>query len=316
MELSIVIVNWKVKDLLWNCLDSIFAQKGPGYFEVIVVDNRSDDGSVEMIRREFPQVKLIRNESNVGFARACNQGIRVAEGRFIFILNPDTLVKSNTLRNIINFMESNPKVAIGGCYIYYPDGRIQTSFYRFTRLKNLLGRTLLLYSFLPKTRFTAPLFVDCLDSSKSVERVCGGAMVVRREAFEEVGLFDESFFLYYEDEDLCFRMKQKGWMVTSIPNTKIVHHHSQSAKKNEAQAIFSSYRSQFIFYKKFHPLHKVLVFRVVQMVGVSIRSLFWFLASVTCRDGEAAKQKFFGYLSVFLSNFNYTRTLIKQTPCE
>jgi GT2 family glycosyltransferase len=316
MELSIVIVNWKVKDLLRNCLDSIFAQREPGNFEVIVVDNNSKDGSEKLVQREFHQVKLVRNEENLGFGRACNQGIRMAKGDFVLLLNPDTTVELDTLRNITNYMKSNARVGIGGCYLYNPDGKSQTSFYKFTSITTLLGRTLFLYSFLPKNSLTAPLFVDYLRSHESVDRVCGGAMVLRYEALEQVGLFDDSFFLYYEDEDLCYRMKQKGWMVAPIPNTRIVHHHNQSGKKNVAMAIFSSYRSQFIFYKKFHPFHKVLIFRMVQVVGVSLRSLYWLLASITCRNGETAKQKFFGYLSVLLSSFSYTRTLIKKTPCE
>jgi len=311
MDLSIIIVNWKVRELLDRCLDSIFSHLKGRDFEVIVVDNASKDGSVEMIKRKFPQVKLITNDENYGFAKACNQGIKIAQGKYLFFLNPDSEVANNTFDRIINFMESHPEVGVGGCYLYYPDRRIQTSFYNFTSLTNCLGRAVLFYSFFPKNKLTAPLFFEHFSQNKPIERVCGGAMVVRSEAFEEVGLFDESFFLYYEDEDLCYRMKQKGWKIVPISNTKIIHHHNQSGGKNIQKAIFSSYQSQFLFYRKFHPLYKVIIFRAIQFAGVSIRSFYWFFKVIAHPSQEEAKQKFIGYLSILLSDFYYRESLIR-----
>lgn len=310
MELSIIIVNWNVRELLNRCLNSIFFHLGGQEFEVIVVDNASQDGSVEMIRQQFPQVKLIANSENCGFARACNQGIKIAEGKYLLILNPDTEVINNIQDKVSDFMESHPEVGVGGCYLFYPDGRIQASFFKFTSLMNHLGRALLLYSFLPKNNLTAPFFLDYIKLDQPIERVCGGAMVVRREAFEEVGLFDESFFLYYEDEDFCYRTKQKGWKITPIPYTKIIHHYDQSGKKNVRQAIFSSYRSQFLFYKKFHAFHKVVVFRLIQWTGVLMRTIFWFFKAINDANQEISKQKFLGYLSLLLSDFYYRKSLM------
>ncbi len=310
MELSIIIVSWKVRELLDWCLNSIFSHIKSPEFEIIVVDNASEDGSVEMIRRKFPQVKVITNNENYGFAKACNQGVRIARGKYLFFLNPDSAVTNNIYDQIINFMESHPQVGVGGCYLYYPDGRIQTSLYKFTSLTNNLGRALLLYSFLPKNNLTAPFFSDYFRPNELIERVCGGAMVVRRETFEEVGLFDESFFLYSEDEDLCYRMKQKGWKVAPIPDTKIIHHHDQSSKKNIRKAIFSSYQSQFLFYRKYHPLYKVIIFRSIQLVGVLIRSLFWFFKAMAGANQQADGQRFFGYLSLLFSDFYYRKSLI------
>lgn len=198
-----------VKDLLHQCLNSIFSCIKNRTLEVIVVDNASTDGSVEMIRREFPQVKLIVNNENLGFAKACNQGIRQSQGKYLLFLNPDTEVVNDIRGKIVNFMEVHTEVGVGGCHLYYPDGRAQTSFYRFTTLKTLIGRAFLLYSFLPRNSLTAPLFFDYLRQNEPVERVCGGGMVVRKKALEQVGLFDDSFFLYYEDEDLCYRSKQQ-----------------------------------------------------------------------------------------------------------
>jgi len=312
MDLSIIIVNWKVKKLLNRCLNSIFSCLTGQDFEVIVVDNASGDGSEEMVKENFPQVKLIVNKSNLGFAKGCNQGIRIARGRYLFLLNPDTQLTNNIQEKIIGFMESHPEVGVGGCYLYYPDGRGQTSFYKFTSLTNHSGRAFLLYSFLPKNSLTAPFFSDFLRDNQSIDRVTGGAMVVRRQAFEEVGLFDESYFLYYEDEDLCYRMRQGGWKIASIPETKVIHHHNKSGEKNIRSTIFSSYRSQLLFFRKFNPFYKVLVFRAIQSAAVSIRCPYWFFRFLANPDQREFSEKSLAYLRILLSNFYFSKSLIKQ----
>lgn len=311
MDLSVIIVSYKTRVLLNKCLESLAEREQAIEFEVIVIDNNSQDGTIEMMRQKFPQFKLIINSNNCGFAKACNQGIMASREKYLFFLNPDTEIGFNTYDLIIAFMESHPRIGVAGCYLYYPDGKFQTSFYRFTSIPNHLGRALLLYTILLRIRFLRPFFRDCFMEDDAIERVCGGAMVVRREAIEEVGLFDESFFLYYEDEDLCYRMRQKGWKIASIPGTRIIHHHDQSSKKNIRKAIFSSHKSQFIFYSKYHSFYKILIFRIIQVVGVTIRSCFWFYKTVSGKNQKEAKLKLIGYLSVLLSDFYYRKSLIK-----
>jgi GT2 family glycosyltransferase len=313
MNLSIIIVNWNVKELLNRCLHSIFFHLKGQEFEVIVVDNASQDGSVEMIKQKFPQVKLIVNSENCGFAKACNQGVKRVHAKYLLFLNPDSEVTNNLYEQIINFMESHPEVGVGGCYLYYPDGRTQTSFYRFTSLMNHLGRAMLLYSFLPKNRLTSPFFSDYITENESIDSVCGGAMVVRQKAFEKEGLFDESFFLYCEDEDLCYRLRQQGWKIAPIPGTRIIHYHNQSSKKNIRKVTFSSYQSKLFLYSKFHPLHKVIIFRMIQLVGALMRSLFWFFKLATGEKQGVAKQKFLGYLSILLSDFHCRKSLLNKS---
>ncbi len=310
MLLSITIVNWKVRRLLKRCLNSIFSNLQGREFEVIVIDNASDDGSVEMVRRNFPQVKLIVNSENRGFAKASNQGIDVSRGQYLFFLNPDSELTPGTFEKVVGFMESNPDVGIGGCYLYYPDGRSQTSFYRFTTLTNALAGAMLLSFFLPKNILTAPLFSDYLRPNEPVGRVCGGAMVVRREVLHQVGMFDESFFLYSEDEDLCYRAGRGGWRISPIPDTRVIHHHDQSGKKNVRQAVYSTYRSQLLLYRKYHPLYKTATFRLIQLVGLCIRSLYWFFKSLAGADRKNTQQRFLGYLSLLLSDFHYRRSLL------
>jgi GT2 family glycosyltransferase len=311
MDLSVIIVNYKTKDFLDHCLESLLSSAPGTSSEIIVIDNDSQDGTREMMKQKYPQVTLIINHANYGFARACNQGIMASKGEYLFFLNPDTVIDSNTYDLILAFMKTQPRIGVAGCYLYSPDGRIQTSFYRFTSIPNQLGRALLLYTILPRIRITTPFFREYLREEYATEQVCGGAMVVRREAIEDVGLFDEAFFLYYEDEDLCYRMTQKGWKIASIPGTRIIHYHDQSSKKNIKKAIFSSYKSQFLFYNKYHTFLKILIFRIIQTFAVTVRSCFWFYKTMSGKNQREAKLKLIGYLSVLLSDFYYRRSLIK-----
>jgi GT2 family glycosyltransferase len=312
MDLSIIVVNWRVKRLLRKCLSSIFSCPPRTEFEVIVVDNDSADGSVEMIRQDFPQVRVIANPGNYGFARACNQGMTIAQGRYLFLLNPDSELTAEACDRVVAFMETHPRVGIAGCHLYYPDGRGQVSFCKFTSLSNTLGRALLLCFFLPRNRLTAPLFSDYLGPNESIGRVCGGAMVLRRQTLEQIGLFDESFFLYAEDEDLCYRARHMGWEIAPVPDTKVIHHHDQSGRKNVRKAIFSSYRSQFLLYRKHHSAAKVFVFRSIQFVAVLIRSAFWALRAACGAEKDGSKQRLLAYVSILLSDYNYRKSLIKQ----
>jgi len=313
-KLSLIIVSWKVKELLKNCLISVFHSPGQYSLEVIVVDNNSEDGTVEMIEKEFPQIRLIENRENVGFGRACNQGIRIARAKYIFILNPDTLVGANTLQNIIDFMESNPQVSIGGCYLYYPDGKQQNSFYRFPTLCSYISKMFSLFRILPRIQLTQRFFWEYLDNSITghVDVVSGGAMVLRKEKVEEIGLFDETYFMYAEEIDLCYRSSQKGWEVSTIPNTKIIHYHQQSSLQNIKVTTFHNMRSDFLFFRKFHPSYKVILIRIIQFLGILFRLSTWVAIYLLkpCKRA-VAKKKAKGYFELLLSNFDYSKSLLR-----
>lgn len=314
MELSVIIVNWKVKNLLRDCLKSIFSDTSHKKFEVIVVDNDSKDGSVEMIKSEFPQVRLIENRENVGFGRACNQGIKRSCGNYLFILNPDTLVKANTLQNIIDFMESNPKAGIGGCYVYYPDGKPQSSFYKFPTPLSYFSRMFSLFRIFPKIRLTQKFFWEYADNNIAgpVDRVLGGAMVLRKETVEQIGSFDEAYFMYAEELDLCYRARQKGWEVSTIPNTEIIHYHQQSSLQNIRKTTFHKFKSDFIFFKKFYPAYKIIIFRIMQFCGIFFRLLTWLgIYLFNPPRKTLAKEKLSGYVKLLFSNFDYSKSILK-----
>jgi len=280
--------------------------------ELIVIDNASEDGSVEMMKNEFPKVKLIVNKENYGFGKACNQGIGIARERYLFILNPDTLVKGHTLENILDFMESNPQVGIGGCYVFYPDGRPQSSFYRFPTLFSYLSRMFSLFRLLPLNRLTQKFFWEYKDNkvSGSVDRVLGGAMVLSKKMVDQIGSFDEAYFMHSEELDLCYRARLTGWKVSTIPGTEIIHYHMQSGVQNLRNITFHSFKSDFIFFKKFYPVYKVILIRIMQFLGIFFRTMAWggiYLFPYSKK--YYAKEKFLSYLKLLFSNFDYSKSL-------
>ena len=314
MKLSIIIVNWNVKNLLKGCLNSIYYDSSYQDFEIILVDNDSNDGSAEMIKEEFPQVRLIENRVNVGFGKACNQGIKIAGGDYIFILNPDTLVKPHTLKNTISFMESNPTVGIGGCYVYCLDSTPQTSFYKFPTLLSYFSRMLSLFRILPRNKLTQKFFWEYTDNNiaRSVDRVLGGAMVLRKEMVKQMVGFDEAYFLYAEELDLCYRAKLRGWEVAAIPHTEIIHYHQQSTSKNIKAATFHIYRSDFLFFKKFYPTYQIILLRYMQFCAIILRTFIWsgvYIFSFSKKS--VAKERLLGYIKLLFSNFDYTKSILK-----
>lgn len=313
IDLSIIIVNYKTKDLLDKCLQSILKNIEQIGLEIIVTDNDSQDNSIQMLKEGYPQVILIENQQNLGFAKACNQGIKRSRGKYLFFLNPDTFITENIFQNIIDCFEGNSQVGIGGCYVFYPNGTLQASFFKFTTLQNTIGKMFSLFRFLPRSNLTEGFFWDYPPNKipPEVDRVLGGAMIIRRDALEEIGGFDELYFLYSEEEDLCYRAKEKGWRVSPIPNTRVFHHHGQSSLKDLKNATFHSFRGAFIYFEKFNPLHKVILFRIIQFWGALFRAIFWYIVYMLFSGKrDIARGRLAGYIRILLSDFKYSKYLI------
>ena len=236
MQLSIIIINYNTKDLIVQCINSIPMGLGNTdilSYEIIVVDNASTDGSVEMIRSIFTTVKIIQNSVNKGYAYAVNRGIEAASGEYLLILNSDIMFTNNCLLPLINYIKENPRTGIVGPQLIYPNGILQRSygsipslsqafldvfFIRFiwVQIKNLLKKRLG-YNF------------DL--NSKSVSYIDGASMFIRREVVQEIGYFDERFFFYAEDADFCFRAHKKKWDIMFIPQSQIIHRRGASSVK-------------------------------------------------------------------------------------
>ena len=232
MDLSIVIVNWNGLGVLRDCLGSIYGMEHVPQFEVIVVDNDSSDDSVAMVRREFPQVRLVCNSRNLGFAAGNNRGFAMVLGRHVLLLNSDTQLLPGALDASVEYLDANPDVGVLGCRVEFPDRSFQTSCYRFsdplvlfmTRLLPLgsVGGERLNYGRYWGRQFVEPTDVDC---------VAGCFMMVRREIINSLGGLDEDFFMYGEDEEWCARIKRGGWRVVYFPGATIIHIHRFSSRQ-------------------------------------------------------------------------------------
>ncbi len=231
MDLSIIIVNWNTRDLLRDCLMSVFANLGTLDCEVYVVDNDSIDGSLSMVIREFPRVKLVRNTENLGFAAANNETMRLASGRYLLLLNSDTLVQGDVLERCFDFMEQNARAGMMGCRVHNSDGSLQFSNSRFPSLANL---TLLTTGL---SRLPWPPSFDRYQmrrwlrrDARQVEVISGCFMFARAAAVAQVGLMDESFFFFGEETDWCQRFRETAWELWFAPVGVITHHGGGSSK--------------------------------------------------------------------------------------
>jgi len=232
MDLSIVIVNWNTRQMLQDCLTSVFAGLGSLDAEVFVVDNASEDGSPEMVAAEFPGVILLRNAENRGFAAANNQALRLCKGRYMLLLNSDTLVHGDVLGASRDYMEANPDVGVMGCRVLNADGSLQITCSRYPSLLNLLLLTT------GAAKLGGPAFLDRYQmtrwdrtDARPVEVVSGCYMFARAEAVNAVGLLDESFFFYGEETDWCRRFADHGWRLDFAPVGTITHFGGGSVRR-------------------------------------------------------------------------------------
>ncbi len=218
-EISIIIVNWNTRDVLCDCLRTLYQQAGGIDFEVIVVDNASTDSSAEMVKVRFPNVILIENHENRGFAAANNQGMAIARGRYVLLLNSDTVVPDDTMPKMVAFAYNHPEAAVVGCRVLNPDGTLQPTCFMFPSLLNMVLSSTYLYKLFPGSKFFGRERMTWWDrnDAREVDVVTGCFMLVRREAIEQIGLLDEYFFMYGEETDWCYRFKQAGWKVIFTP---------------------------------------------------------------------------------------------------
>lgn len=266
MDISVIIVSWNVKSLLEKCLESIFRHASPSspqpspragegvLFEVTVVDNASTDGTIEMVREKFPQVRFIANAKNKGFASANNQGIKIASGKYILLLNPDTELTENSLKKVFDKMEQNHPLApslvkegglIGvlGCKLLNSDGTLQPSIRRFPRVADIIIIFFKLHKLFPGLlgRYLAKDFDYTRESA--VDQVMGAFICIRRSVIDKIGMLDGGYFIWFEEVDFCRRVRRAGFKVAYWPATSIIHHGGQSFGQVE------TLRKQWWFFK-------------------------------------------------------------------
>lgn len=253
--MSIIIVNWNTKHLLQKCLCSIQRNTSGISYEIIVSDNASKDGSQEMVSKEFPEVKLIKNDSNLGFAKANNIGIREAKGVYILLLNSDTEVQGDVLRRSIEFFNTDDeKTGILGCKLRNPDGTLQPSCFNFVTISRIftvkVSRALDIESFMPNRLLLAYNNWQH-DHERKVDYVKGAFMMIRSKLIDEVGLLDEDYFMYGEEADFCYRANISGWVTKFVPLESVIHYGGGSAKnKPSIKTKKERFISRYHFFNK------------------------------------------------------------------
>ena len=262
MDLSIVIVSWNTREILKQCLASIFRHPPAGTFEVWVVDNASTDGSVPMVKANFPAVRLIENRENIGFAPANNRAIRAGDGEYVLLLNPDTEVFAGTFDALLNFLRAHPDTGAVGPKTLNPDGSLQTSSYPFPTLSRELWRLLHLDKIAPYGSYR---MTEWAARPREVDALLGACMLFPRRVLDEVGLFDESYFMYTEEIDLCYRVRQSGRKLFWVPEASIVHYGGQSTRQVAAEMFLQLYKSKLQFFRKHYGttagfLYKLILF--------------------------------------------------------
>ncbi|MFP4082409.1 MAG: glycosyltransferase family 2 protein [Candidatus Aminicenantes bacterium] len=261
-HLSIIIVNWNTRDLLRQCVESIKAHIRNITYQIVVVDNASSDGSAEMVEKSFPEVNLIKNKENQGFGRANNQGLAQAKGKYILFLNSDVKVNARCLDRMFEFMEKNPEVGASSCRLTFPDGSLQHSCRKFPSFKVFFPLVLGLRYFFPRMKvFRDYLMLDWGHSdTREVDQIMGSFMFTRARALRQVGGFDERYWMYFEEVDLCLRMKKAGWKIVHYPDASAVHFLSKSSGQwPETRRILEFQKSLLKYFKKNRKSYEYLI---------------------------------------------------------
>ena len=282
VDISISIVNRNTKSLIEGCLRSIYETTHKVSFEIFVVDNDSSDNSSQMVANKFPQVNLIQNRENLGYAKANNQAIKTSKGRYILILNSDTVVLPNAIDVMVNFMDKHSEAGTVGCKLLNSDGSLQPSYNK--RFCNLIDAFLdnIFFSFTIKMRilnnrifrkYLIHHFYKGYNVEQEIAWSGGSCLMVRRQTLEEVGLMDEHFFMYSEEQDWCYRIKSAGWKIYYIPDAQIIHYGNQSSQQCSDIIFPVIYRSRMLFYKKHYGDKSFRILRSFMIAGLILRTV-------------------------------------------
>lgn len=252
-DISVVVVSFNTARLLRACLRSVtdsLAQSPQLSHEIWVVDNASSDGSPELVAREFPQVHLIVNDSNRGFAAANNQALSQTRGRLVLLLNPDTEVRGEAIATLVRFLDEHPTVGIVGARLVHSDGSFQHSCFRFPTLWMTLFDYFPINHRLTDSRLNGRYPRRLYSRPFAIDHPLGACMLVRREVFDQIGLLDERFFIYCEEIDFCIRTKRAGWEIYCVPDAEIVHHVAQSTRQLRGEMLIELHRSRYALFEK------------------------------------------------------------------
>jgi GT2 family glycosyltransferase len=280
LMVSIIIVSWNAQDYLRQCLESLFAEECRYPMEVIVVDNASSDGSAESVARDYPQVRLIRNVTNLGFARANNIGISAATGKYLCLINSDVKMLPDCINRLVEYQEEHPDVGMVGPRVIGGDGKLQRSCRGFPTVWNMFCRALALDTIFPGTRaFTGySLRYWPQDTCRAVDILSGCFWLVRCQALGEVGLLDESFFMYGEDIDWCKRFWKRGWKLAFVPSAEAIHYGGASSANSPVRFYIERHRADLQYWQKHHSGPGIWTYFLLTCLHLFLRLAGYFMA--------------------------------------
>jgi len=295
IDVSIIIISYNTKDILKQCVDSVVKQTKAIQYEIIIVDNASKDGSAEMIKTDFPDIVLIENQENKGFAAANNQGIIKAKGQYILFLNSDTIILGSAIDKMIRFCNENSDVHALGCKLLNQDRTLQPSCYRFPSLIPIIGNILHLW-IIPafrKTILLQTLVLSHYDKIHKADYVRGACLLIKRKVIECIGMFDERFFIYTEEADFCYRLKKAGFQLKYFPFAEVVHLGGGSSEPYVEALLFEKHKNPMQYYEKHHGRVAVILYRILMMVRLIIqiieRSIFNIFRLMTNRSVKSVR---------------------------
>jgi len=319
-DVSVIIVSWNTRELLRDCLRSVFGQCGNIRTEVFCVDNASSDGSAQMVLQEFPAVCLLQNSANLRFVVANNQAITLARGRYVLLLNSDTLVLDRAIERIVKFADNWPAGAVFGGRVQNPDGSIQRSCFMYPSVINQFLAATYLYKLFPRNRLFGRQLMTWWDYSdtREVETVSGCFALVRRSAIDEVGMMDPRYYFYGDDHDWCYRFTAAGWKVLYTPDARIIHLGGQSTVVSRRAFALQLHGSVLLFMRLHRTLLPFLAVRLLIGIYLVVRIAPWLLKAALDPRGrdrslQTAGTCLIGGLSAL---FNWKHLLLNREEVE
>ncbi len=300
VDISVVIVNWNTRVLLLDCVESLIEQTRASTLEIIVVDNASQDGSIEALIKQFPQVVLIRNSENLGFSKANNQGLRIGRGRYLCLVNSDVKALDGVLDKLRAYMENQPEVGVVAPRTVGGDLKLRKNCREYPTIRNAFCHAVFLDRILPSVGAFRGRDLRNYDyaTTREIEVLSGCFLMVRREVIEQVGMLDERFFIYSEDVDWCKRIRTGGWKVVFLPNAEAIHYGGSSSVVEPILFNREMMKSSLQYWRKHHGRASTLLFWGLQLLGAGLRAAGWSVLALI-RDGHGrCRDQAIGYWRV------------------
>jgi hypothetical protein len=275
IDLTLIIVNWNTRQLLLDCLESVFqdiARTPRRQIDVIVVDNASTDDSAAVLRKQYAQVTLIENESNIGFAAANNQGIRCSKSDYVYLLNSDTILGEHALQAMLDYADSHPSVGALGAQLKNPDGSLQVSASPAPTLVRELWRLFHLDTIKPLAIY--PMQAWPQDQARPVDTILGASMLIRKKALDASGLMDEAYFMYSEEVDLCLQLRRHGWEIHWLPEATVLHYGGQSTRQASKAMFLHLYAGKVRYFRKNHGRLDAVLYKAILAAAAIARLIF------------------------------------------